>query len=225
MCARINSMNSQSEVCPVGKLLIARHAESEWNALGKWTGTTDVHLSDKGFKEATALGNALRKLDVRLDVAYCSEQVRTRETLQGMLVASEQGGVPIFASKAINERDYGDYTGKNKWEMKELIGETAFNELRRGWDVPVEGGETLKMVYERVLPFYKETILPQLLDGKNVLIVGHGNSIRALMKYIESTSDEDVSNLEMLFGHIVIYDVSPAGLALHTSRVTIEATS
>lgn len=218
-------MNSQSEVCPVGKLLIARHAESEWNALGKWTGTTDVHLSDKGFKEATALGNALRKLDVRLDVAYCSEQVRTRETLQGMLVASEQGGVPIFASKAINERDYGDYTGKNKWEMKELIGETAFNELRRGWDVPVEGGETLKMVYERVLPFYKETILPQLLDGKNVLIVGHGNSIRALMKYIESTSDEDVSNLEMLFGHIVIYDVSPAGLALHTSRVTIEATS
>lgn len=215
-------MISQSEVRPVGKLLIARHAESEWNALGKWTGTTDVHLSDKGFKEATALGNALRSLNIHLDVAYCSEQVRTRETLQGMLVASEQGGVPIFASKAINERDYGDYTGKNKWEIKELIGETAFNELRRGWDVPVEGGETLKMVYQRVLPFYTEIILPQLLEGKNILMIGHGNSIRALMKYIESISDEDISNLEMLFGQIVVYDVSPTGRALHTSKVAID---
>jgi 2,3-bisphosphoglycerate-dependent phosphoglycerate mutase len=120
--------------------------------------------------------------------------------------------VDIIRSGAINERDYGDYTGKNKWEVKELIGEDAWNEIRRGWDAPVPNGETLKMVYERVVPFYKETILPLLAEGKNVIIVAHGNSIRALMKYIESIPDSEVGNLEMLFGQILVYDVDPEGL-------------
>lgn len=220
--------NTPNKVTPPrrqpGKLLIARHAESTWNATGKWTGITDVHLSDKGFKEAAMLGEALRKLDVHIDAAYCSQQIRTRETLEGMLNTAGQHDIPITTAPALNERDYGEFTGKNKWEMKELIGEAAFNNLRRGWDVPVPGGETLKMVSERVIPFYAQTILPQLLDGKNVLLVAHGNSIRALMKHLESISNEAVGKLEMLFGQIITYDITPEGLRASSSVVSIDTT-
>ncbi len=98
------------------------------------------------------------------------------------------------------------------------MGDEAFNKLRRGWDVPIPQGETLKMVYERVIPFYKDTVLPLLVEGKNVLLVGHGNSIRALMKYIEKISDDGVADLEMIFGQIVIYEVDLDGR--QTSRKT-----
>lgn len=207
---------------PMGKLLVARHTESEWNATGKWTGITDVHLSERGFKEAAQFGQALKQLEIPVDIAYCSQQIRTRETLEGMLDASQQFNVNIVTNKALNERDYGDYTGKNKWEMKDLLGEDEFNRLRRGWDAPIPGGETLKMVYERVVPFYTGTILPLLQAGKNVLIVAHGNSIRALMKYMESISDEDVANLEMLFGQIIVYEVTKDGRKKNSSVTSID---
>lgn len=194
-----------------GKLLLSRHTESEWNATGKWSGTRDVHLDDRGFHDAAQFGLVIKQLDIPIDYAYCSQQIRTRETMEGILNASQQFDVDITTSSAINERDYGDYTGKNKWEMKEMLGEETFHAIRRGWDVPIPNGETLKMVYERVVPFYKETILPLLLDGKNVMIVAHGNSIRALMKYIENISDEDVEELEMIFGQLIQYDVDEEG--------------
>jgi D-lactate dehydrogenase len=207
---------------PSGKLIISRHAESEWNAEGKWTGTTDIHLSEKGFRESARLGQLLKNMGVKVDIAYCSQQIRTRETLEGILDASQMFNVDIVREPAINERDYGDYTGKNKWEMQKIIGEEAFNNLRRGWDVEVPGGETLKDVYDRVIPFYTQTVLPALNSGKNVLLVAHGNSIRALMKYIESISDEDVSNLEMLFGQLLVYDVDIEG---RSSSKRIESVS
>ncbi len=205
-----------------GKLIIVRHGESEWNATGQWTGITDIHLSEKGFREATLLGRALIELETQVDVAYTSELIRARETLQGMLDASQQFDVEIIADGAIDERDYGDYTGKNKWDVKEEVGEEKFQAIRRGWDVAIPNGETLKMVYERAEPFYKETIVPLVLSGKNVLISAHGNSIRALMKYIESISDEDVGKLEMPFGQIIIYDISEDGLSEKKSVTEIE---
>ena len=208
---------------PMGELLIARHTESVWNATGRWTGTTDVHLSEKGFKESVMLGQALKKLNIPIDIAYCSEQIRTRETVEGMLDTAQQLDVSTITSSALNERDYGEYTGKNKWEIQKSIGEEAFNSLRRGWDVPIPGGETLKMVYERVAPFYTGTILPQLKEGKNILIVAHGNSLRALMKYLESISDEDISRLEMLFGQIIVYDVSPEGRRVSSVTTHIDS--
>jgi len=207
---------------PIGKLLIVRHAESEWNATGQWTGITDVHLDENGFKESAMIGQALKKTDLTVDIAFCSEQIRTRETMAGILDAAQQFDVDIVTSGALNERDYGEYTGKNKWDIKDQLGEEAFDSIRRGWDVPVPGGETLKMVYERAVPFYTGTIVPLLEEGKNVLIVAHGNSIRALMKYIESISDEDVSQLEMLFGQIVIYDVDTEGHKTASSVVKID---
>ncbi len=205
-----------------GRLLLVRHAESEWNATGTWTGLTDVHLSEKGFHESSLLGIALNDLDIRVDKAYCSEQVRTLETLEGMLNASQQFEVPFERVSAINERDYGDYTGKNKWDMKELVGDEEFAAIRRGWDHQVPGGETLKKVYERAVPFYRDDIVPQLMAGKNVLVVAHGNSLRALMKYIEDISDADIENLEMPFGNILAYDVDPEGRMLAKDETYIE---
>ncbi len=206
---------------PVGKLLITRHAESEWNATGQWTGITDIHLSEKGFREAAQLGRVVRDLSIKVDLAYCSEQIRTRETLEGILDASQMFDVDIIREKSLNERDYGDYTGKNKWEMKELLGDERFNRLRRGWNEPIPNGETLKMVYDRVTPFFLEKVLPDLQAGKNILLVAHGNSIRALMKFIESISDQEVENLEMLFGQILIYDIDIDG---HSVNKIIEQT-
>lgn len=192
-----------------GLLVITRHGESEWNALGKWTGNTDVHLTAKGFHEAELLGQELK--DIKIDKAYCSQQIRALETLESILDASQQYDVPYERTSAINERDYGVYTGKNKWEVQKEIGEEAFEAIRRGWNTPVEEGETLKMVYERTVPFYKQTILPELLSGKNVLIVAHGNSIRSLMKYVEEISDQDITKTEMIFGKILIYSVDSSG--------------
>lgn len=206
-----------------GKLLITRHAESEWNATGKWTGRTDVHLSEKGFHEASLLGLAMRELDIRLDQAYCSEQVRTLETLEGILNASQQIDVPFTRTGAINERDYGEYTGKNKWDMQKLVGDEEFTAIRRGWDHPVPGGETLKDVYERVVPFYQNEVMPLLTSGKNVLLVAHGNSLRALIKYVENLSDADVESLEMPFGNIVVYDVDPDGRMLAKDETRIDS--
>jgi len=205
-----------------GKLVIVRHSESEWNATGQWTGITDVHLSDKGFHDAGKLGQEVAKQHLVFDAAYCSEQIRTLETLEGILDASGQFDVPFERSGALNERDYGDYTGKNKWEVRDLIGEDQFQRIRRGWDVPVPNGETLKTVYERVVPFYVETIVPQLLNGKNILLVSHGNGIRSLIKYIESISDEDIENVEMIFNTILVYDVDDTGKQMKKQTYTVD---
>ncbi len=205
-----------------GKLLITRHGESEWNALGKWTGSTDVHLSEKGFREAAMLGQVVD--GTKVDYAFTSQQIRALETLESILDASQQFDVPFERSDAINERDYGDYTGKNKWEMRDSIGEETFNRIRREWNFPVPNGETLKDVYARAVPFYTEKILPKVLDGQNVLVVSHGNAIRALMKYIEDISDADVAKLEMPFGEILVYEVDDKGKQLKKESRKIDTT-
>jgi 2,3-bisphosphoglycerate-dependent phosphoglycerate mutase len=192
-----------------GKLIIARHHESDWNKLGLWTGIRDSHLTEYGFSKSREMGLLLS--DVKIDRAYASMQVRTIETLSSMLDALELYKVPTEHSVSLGERDYGDYTGKNKWDMKALIGEEAWDRVRREWDCPIPNGETLKMVYERVVPYYTEIILPHLLKGENVLMVSHGNAIRALCKYIEKIPDDQVKNIEMLFGGILIYDIDELG--------------
>ena len=191
-----------------GKLILIRHGESEWNALGKWTGWTDVSITDEGTRLSRELGEKLG--DVRIDVAYNSELKRTKETLDAVLEGMSQTP-ERRVSGAVNERDYGVYTGMLKEEVRTEIGEEAYLALRRGWDRPIENGESLKDVYTRVLPFYLEEIVPQLLDGKNVLIVGHGNSLRAMVKYIDAISDDDISSFE--FGHncAMVYEVDGDG--------------
>lgn len=205
-----------------GKLIIIRHGESEWNAKGVWTGTTDVHLTSKGFKEAALLGDKIH--DIHFDCAFCSQQIRALETLEGILDASKQYDVPYERSSALNERDYGDFTGKNKWQVQKEVGDAEFQRIRRGWNHPVANGETLKAVYERVVPFYDYKILPELKSGKNVLVVAHGNSIRALIKFIEDISDDDIEKTEMIFGEILIYDVDDNGKKLKKTVRKIDTT-
>ncbi len=204
----------------MGKLYVARHQESEWNEKGLWTGSRDIHLTPKGFELSEELGKLIK--DVKFDYAFASMQVRSIETLTCILDEDCQYDVPTEHVSALNERSYGDYTGKNKWEVEKLIGEEEFEKLRRGWDYPVPNGETLKMVYDRVVPFYLEKILPLLKDGKNVLMVSHGNAIRALMKYIENISDEEIQNVEMIFCNILIYDVNENGHLLSKKICTLE---
>jgi 2,3-bisphosphoglycerate-dependent phosphoglycerate mutase len=192
-----------------GKLILIRHAESEWNVLGKWTGRTDVHLTQKGREEAAKLGKMLT--DIELHHTYTSEQIRTVETLTHLLETAGKTGVPHEKHAQLNERDYGEYTGLNKWEVLEQLGEDEFTKIRRNWDHPVPGGETLKMVHERAVPFFEEHILPKLLTGQNVLIVSHGNTLRALIKHLEDIDDEGIAAVEMPFGHILLYHVTEAG--------------
>ncbi len=204
-----------------GTLIIARHHESEWNKKGLWTGTRDVHLTEYGFLKSSEMGALLQ--GVRIDNAFASTQVRSSETLSSMLGNLGLQNVPTERVPMLNERDYGDYTGKNKWEMKEILGEEVFEHMRRDWDYPIPHGETLRQVYERVVPFYCSTVVPLLQTGKSVLIVSHGNALRALMVYIESISKDEARNLEMLFGAVVLYQVDNEGKSAHKEVRTVES--
>lgn len=192
-----------------GKLIIVRHHESDWNKQRLWTGMRDRHLTEYGFKKSEELGKIIK--DIKIDRAYASMQVRSIETLSSMIEVLGLFNLPTEHVKALNERDYGDYTGKNKWQMEQLLGKDVWEQVRREWDYHVPHGETLKMVYDRVVPFYTDTILPHLKNNENILIVSHGNAIRALMKYIEQIPDEKVKDIEMLFGAVVIYEVDAKG--------------
>ena len=196
-----------------GTLIIARHHESEWNKKGLWTGSRDVHLTEYGLQKSKEMGALIK--DLPPDYAFASGQVRTDETLDQMFKALGIEFIDGESSPALNERDYGDYTGKNKWDMKELVGEEAFDSMRRDWDYPIPHGETLKMVYERVVPFYVSTVVPLLRAGHRVLLVSHGNALRALMMYIESVPPERAREVEMLFGSVVLYRVDGDGKVQH----------
>lgn len=203
-----------------GKLVLVRHGESEWNALGKWTGWTDVSITPAAVELTRQLGEKLK--DVKFDFAYHSLLRRTTETLDALLEGAEQKDLPRQAAGEINERDYGVFTGMLKEEVRKEIGEEAYLALRRGWDRPIENGESLKDVYSRVIPFYRSTILPRLLNDENVLVVAHGNSLRALLKYVESISDEDISSRE--FGHnsALIYEVDQDGLQVAKDIISLD---
>lgn len=189
-----------------GILALVRHGESEWNAKNLWTGFMDIGLTDKGRAEARTAGEALK--DFSFDVAFTSPLSRARETLTIIL---KNKTISFFESPALNERDYGIYTGKNKFEIQRELGDIEFKKLRRGWDYPIPQGESLKQVYARVVPYYEKEIRPLLKAGKHVLVSAHGNSLRALIKYLDNISDEDIANVELKTGEIVVYHITADG--------------
>lgn len=207
----------------MGKLVISRHGESEWNLLGKWTGWTDIGLTDKGVNDTVRLGEKLT--DLKFDRAYTSDLKRTKQTLSALLrgQGTDESSLPVISTPELKERNYGDLTGKNKWQVKQEIGEKAFNNIRRGWDYPVPGGETLKDVYDRVIPYFQTEILPKLQNGETVLLVAHGNSIRALIKYLDQISEADIANVEMSFGQVLVYDFdAKSALPTHKAVRSVE---
>jgi 2,3-bisphosphoglycerate-dependent phosphoglycerate mutase len=193
----------------MAQLILVRHGESEWNAKGLWTGWTDINLSENGRVEAQKAGELLK--DVHPDFAYTSSLKRAQQTLEEIQKVIGTNLQPTI-DKALNERDYGDYTGKNKWDIKKEVGEEEFQRIRRSWDYPPPNGESLKMVYDRVLPYYESEILPKLKEGKNVIIAAHGNSLRALIKHLENISDEEIPTVELATGGVYVYTLDANGI-------------
>jgi len=194
-------------------LVLVRHGESLWNEKGLWTGLTDISLDENGKNQARLSGKSIKKLNIKIDIAYTSVLKRAKETFDEIKRVLEID-VPTFENKALNERDYGIYTGKNKWEIKKEVGDEQFQEIRRGWDVSIKNGESLKDVYNRTIPYFQTEILPKLQSGQNVLIVAHGNSLRALIKYLENISNKDVSKLEIEVGEVDLFEVDQNGKVL-----------
>lgn len=189
-------------------LVLVRHGKSEWNEKGLWTGWKDIPLAPKGIEEAKKTGEELK--DIRFDYAYASALVRAQQTLDEILKTLGQHP-PVVHNKALNERNYGDYTQKNKWEVQKEVGEVEFQKIRRSWDYPPPNGESLKMVSDRAIPFFEEEILPKLESGYSVIIAAHGNSLRALVKHLENLSVDDVATLEIGTGEAYIYQINESG--------------
>jgi 2,3-bisphosphoglycerate-dependent phosphoglycerate mutase len=185
-------------------LLLARHGESEYNAKNLWAGWADTPLTEKGHHQAVMMAGAIK--DLRPDVAYTSLLSRTKDTLEIILQHNGWDNIPTISHVALNERNYGDFTGMNKSEAEKSMGKAKFDKLHRGWDDAVPGGESLRMVYERVVLYFNEAILPEIKHGKSVLVVSHGNALRALIKHLDGLSDEAVEKLEMPLVEIVVYD-------------------
>lgn len=212
------------------KLILLRHGESLWNMENRFTGWTDVDLSKKGVEEAINAGKILLKNNITFSVAFSSVLLRANKTLD--LVLKEMNlSVPVYYSYRLNERHYGALQGLNKDETKKKYGEEQVYIWRRSYDVrPPEltyddsrypGNdpkykdlskeelpltECLKDTLNRVLPYYNSEIKKHLLNGENVLIVAHGNSIRSIIKYIENISDEDIMSVEIPTGVPYIYE-------------------
>lgn len=187
-------------------LILIRHGKSKWNELGLWTGHTEVELNDDGKNEAVRAGESIK--DITVHKVHVSSMIRAQQTWEHI---KEVLGLHTLSHKnhdALKERHYGVYTGKNKWEVAKEIGEEEFQKIRRGWDVHIPEGESLKDVYDRVSKYYDENIEPEIKSGHNVLVVAHGNSLRALAKHVENLSEEEVVKLEIGTGEIFCYHMN-----------------
>lgn len=193
----------------MGKLILVRHGTSAYNAQGLWTGWDDPDLAQAGIIEAERAGESLKGF--HFDFAYSSALKRATQTLDEILKSTNQADLPIIIDKRLNERNYGIYTKKNKWQVKAEVGEEEFQRIRRGWDHLIPNGESLKQVYDREIPYFINTILPQIKSGKSVIIVSSGNALRAIVKYLENISDNEISNLEFGLGEVYIYEINENG--------------
>ena len=216
----------------MAKLVFIRHGQSEWNLENLFTGWVDVNLSEQGEREAKEAGHKLKEAGIEFDQAYTSVLTRAIKTLHFALEESGQLWIPETKSWRLNERHYGALQGKNKADAAEKYGDEQVHIWRRSYDVLpplldandegsaandrryaeldpriIPGGENLKVTLERVIPFWEDNIAPDSLDGKNVIVAAHGNSLRALTKYIENISDEDIMDVEMATGQPVVYEL------------------
>ncbi len=214
------------------QLVLIRHGESEWNKLNLFTGWTDVELSEKGVQEASNAGLLLKKEGFHFDVAYTSYLRRAIHTLNHVLEGMEEEFIPVIKSWKLNEKHYGALQGLNKADTAAKYGDEQVKLWRRSYDVPAPAveeddprnpalqapykgidpkllprTECLKDTVERVVPYFESEIKPQILSGKNVIIAAHGNSLRALVKYLENISDEDIISLNIPTGVPLVYEL------------------
>ena len=212
------------------KLILTRHGQSVWNAENRFTGWVDVDLSNKGVQEAEKSGQLIKELKIKIDISYTSYLKRAIKTLTTILKINNLE-LKFNTAWQLNERHYGSLTGLNKEETKEKIGEEQFKKYRRSWDIapppmnteseyqtlfsPLNSSipvgmtpftESLKDTYDRVVPFYENEIKKNLSAKKNILLSAHGNSLRALCKYLLNISDIEINELEIPTGNPLIID-------------------
>lgn len=186
------------------KLVIVRHGQSEWNALNKFTGWVNVDLAPKGIAEAKEAGEKLK--GYKFDKGFTSALLRAQRTLKLALEVTGQTDLEVVENQALNERMYGDLQGMDKDEAREEFGEEQVHIWRRSFDTPPPGGESLKGTADRVLPYFKDVIEPELKAGKTIIIAAHGNSLRALIMYLEKMTPDEILKTEVPTGKPKLYE-------------------
>ncbi len=189
-------------------LVLVRHGQSEWNKKNLFTGWKDPKLTARGVEEAIKAGDELKGSGYSFDKMYTSELFRAQET--GRIILDRMGldSIEVIKDLSLNERNYGDLAGLNKDDARKKWGEDQVHIWRRSFDVPPPGGESLKDTAERVLPYFKQNIIPQLAEGLNILIAAHGNSLRALVMEIEKISPDEIVKIEIATGVPLVYKYS-----------------
>ena len=188
-------------------LVLVRHGQSEWNEKNLFTGWKNPTLTEQGIEEARKAGSKIKSINLDFDLHFTSELLRAQIT--GEIIQREiDQQIKTIKNIALNERDYGDLSGLNKDEARKKWGEKQVHLWRRSYDTPPPGGESLKDTSDRVIPYFKKTIKPELEMKKNILITAHGNSLRALIKNIEDITATDIVKLEIATGEPIIYSFS-----------------
>lgn len=228
--------------CLVNSLIMVRHGQSRWNAVNRFTGWVDVTLSIRGIKEAEQCGDKLR--DTQFDVAFTSELIRAQQTLFTILSRQNKTGIvvhtsdkdpltltsnymtlediPIYETHKLNERHYGILQGLDKAEIKSKYGEDQVLAWRRGYKSKPPEGESLEDVFKRAVPYFKSTIMPYVASGKNVIVSAHGNSLRAIVKYIENITDEQIVNLDIPTGEVIRYEFDAGQVSKRSGELSFE---
>ena len=189
-------------------LIIIRHGQSTWNLENRFTGEVDVDLTPEGEREAKRAGDTLK--GYRIDEAHTSVLKRAIRTLEIVLKEIDKPNMRVFKTAALNERNYGDLQGLNKSETEAKFGKKQVELWRRSYDVVPPGGESLKDTRDRVIPYYEASIVPKLKIGTNILVVAHGNSLRALMMYLENISAEAIASVNIATGIPRLYEFDPS---------------
>jgi 2,3-bisphosphoglycerate-dependent phosphoglycerate mutase len=190
-------------------LVLLRHGESQWNLENRFTGWVDVPLSPRGEAEARAAGEKLR--GHRIDKVYTSALRRAIDTARLALEQAGMPNLPVERDAALNERMYGDLQGLDKAEAARRFGAEQVRLWRRSYDVRPPGGESLADTAARVLPYWEAHLLPELRAGRNLLVVAHGNSLRALVMHLDRLTPAEVLDLEIPTGAPLVYEIGPDG--------------
>ena len=190
----------------MNKIILLRHGQSQWNLENKFTGWKNIPLTKKGELEAKKAGELIKKHKLHIDKVFSSILERANKTAEIALKEAElinlweNNKLILTRDEKLNERDYGDLVGLNKLETAEKFGKEQVHIWRRSYDTPPPNGESLKDVVNRVSPYFKENIKPLLDQNKNILIVAHGNSLRALMIELGMYKTEEISSIELPTG-------------------------
>lgn len=187
-------------------LVLLRHGESQFNLENRFTGWLDIPLTEKGILEAKDAGQKIKKKGIHFDKAYTSDLKRAQDSLDCVLEVLGQENVPVEKTSALNERHYGDLQGLNKAETAKKFGEEQVKVWRRSYDIAPPHGESLKDTAARTLPYFNSKIMGDIKEGKNVLVMAHGNSLRCIVMQLDQLTKPQIMELEIATGVPIIYE-------------------